>query len=57
MVELTLAIIVASLPGLKMLLLRDTRGSKRGSTATPELGEDKKLSESGIVRNAVAEQV
>ncbi|KAI0568502.1 hypothetical protein TUN199_12027 [Pyrenophora tritici-repentis] len=56
MVELTLAIIVASLPGLKILLLRDIRGSKRGSTAITALGEDIKSSESGTAREAVTKQ-
>ncbi|CAG5138789.1 uncharacterized protein ALTATR162_LOCUS439 [Alternaria atra] len=57
MVELALAIIVASLPGLKILWLRDSRGRKRGLTATTELGEDTKSSESGTARRVTTEQV
>jgi hypothetical protein len=57
MVELALAIIVASLPGLKILLLRDTRGSKRGSIGTTELEEDNKSSELVKAQEAVTKQV
>jgi hypothetical protein len=45
MVELALAIIVASLPGLKILWLRDSRGRERGLMATTELEDDTKSSE------------
>ncbi|CAN9196014.1 unnamed protein product [Alternaria alternata] len=54
MVELALAIIAASLPGLKMLWLRDSRGSGVGLTTATELCEDKKSSESDT---AAPEQV
>ncbi|RYO27761.1 hypothetical protein AA0113_g12260 [Alternaria arborescens] len=57
MAELALAIIVASLPGLKIFWVRDNRGSRRGVTATAELGEDTKSSESDKTRKAVSEQV
>ncbi|USP82173.1 uncharacterized protein yc1106_09447 [Curvularia clavata] len=56
MVELSLAIIVASLPGLKELLLRDIRAIKIGSTTTIDL-EDVKLVESGAEQKSVTRQV
>lgn len=56
MVELSLAIIVASLPGLKELLLRDIRVIKIGSTTIIDL-EDVKLVESGAERKSIARQV
>lgn len=40
MVEMTLAIIVASLPGLKVLFSRDLRASSTSSAVTLELNED-----------------
>ncbi|CAN9338102.1 unnamed protein product [Alternaria alternata] len=52
MVELTLAIIVASLPGLKAPWLRNTRAIEGDLTATVELREDKKS-----LVTATAEQV
>jgi hypothetical protein len=52
MVELTLAIIVASLPGLKAPWLKNTRAIEGDLTATVELREDKKS-----LVTATAEQV
>jgi len=54
MAELALAIIVASLPGLKILLARDNRGSGGSLTAT---AEDAKSSESDKTPTAVPEPV
>lgn len=57
MVELSLAIIVASLPELKVLLPRNFTAIKMGSTATLDLRENIKLVELSTERKDATRQV